>query len=216
MTKFTSETATAKPRRKCASKSSASQPENGKERHASSSGSVPSNELKMIPAGQIVTLKRNPQYLTPVQMESLKASIQRDGFCAPILVRPLGQNRFEVISGNHRFMAACELGMAEIPCVVCALSDRAARRLAVNLNTIHGQPNPELLAPFLAEFDLSDLADVFLEADMKEELLKWDDTLADLLGKMDVPAAMNHDSPTHYTAVCKCPVCGQSHTRAKP
>lgn len=215
MTKSTSETATTKPRRKCASKSSASQPENGKTNHASSSGSVPSSELKTIPAKHIVTLKRNPQYLTPVQMESLKASIKRDGFCAPILVRPLKGGRYEVISGNHRFMAAGELGMTDIPCVVCALSDRAARRLAVNLNTIHGQPNPELLAPFLAEFELPDLADVFLEADIKKELLKWDDTLADLLAKLEAPPAMDHSSPTHYTAVCKCPVCGQSHTKGK-
>ena len=215
MKKSASETATTKTRRKCASKSLALQPENGKARRALSSASVPSSELKTIPAKQIVTLKRNPQYLTPAQMDSLKASIQRDGFCAPILVRPLKDGRYEVISGNHRFMAACELGMTEIPCVVCTLSDRAARRLAVNLNTIHGQPNPELLAPFLAEFDLTDLTDVFLESDMKEELMKWDDTLADLLAKLEVPPAMDHNSPTHYTAVCKCPLCGNSHTKGK-
>lgn len=213
--KSISETATAKTRRRCASKSSASAKANGTANHASSSGSVPSSQLKYIPAKKLVTLKRNPQYLTPPQMENLKASIQRDGFCAPILVRPLKGARYEVISGNHRFMAACELGMADIPCVVADLSDRAARRLAVNLNTIHGQPNPELLAPFLAEFDLPDLADVFLESDMKDELLKWDDTLADLLGKLEAPPAMDHDSPTHYVAVCKCPLCGKSHTKGE-
>jgi ParB-like chromosome segregation protein Spo0J len=40
-----------------------------------------------LPVEKLVTLKRNPQYVTPRQMESLKASIRRDGFMAPILVR---------------------------------------------------------------------------------------------------------------------------------
>jgi ParB-like chromosome segregation protein Spo0J len=160
-----------------------------------------------------VTLKRNPQYLTPSQMENLKTSIQRDGFCAPVLVRPLEQNLYEVISGNHRFMASQELGIKNVPCVVANLSDKAAKRLAVNLNTIHGQPNPELLAPFLAEFEIPDLADIFIEKEMKEELLKWDDTLAEMLSGFEAPDAMNRDSPKHQIHVCICPKCGASHAR---
>ena len=73
-------------------------------------------ELQMISVNKIVTLKRNPQYLTPKQMESLKRSIKKDGFCVPILVRPIKNGKYEVISGNHRFMAASELNMQEIHC----------------------------------------------------------------------------------------------------
>jgi hypothetical protein len=144
-------------------------------------------------------------------MENLKTSIQRDGFCAPILVRPLEQNLYEVISGNHRFMASQELGIKNVPCVVANLSDKAAKRLAVNLNTIHGQPNPELLAPFLADFEIPDLKDIFLEVDMKNELLEWDNTLAEMLNKMEPPQSMNHDSPQHKTVCCKCQKCGTIH-----
>ena len=76
------------------------------------------------PAGQESRdAQAQPAILTPKQMDSLKTSIQRDGFCAPILVRPYKRGRYEIISGNHRFMAACELGMAEIPCVVSNMDE---------------------------------------------------------------------------------------------
>ena len=41
-------------------------------------------QLKLIPAKQLVTLKRNPQFMTPKQMDSLKTSMQRDGFVAKL------------------------------------------------------------------------------------------------------------------------------------
>lgn len=172
-------------------------------------------KLQLIPAKNLLTLKRNPQYLTPKQMESLKASIRRDGFCAPILVRPHKRGRYEVISGNHRFMAACELGIEEIPCVVSTMDDAAAKRLAINLNTIHGEPNAELLAPFLAELDLSTLMDIHIEDPMKEELLKFDLNLAEMLKNLEAPESINNESPQHSNATCKCPKCGATHVKAK-
>lgn len=148
-------------------------------------------------------------------MDSLKASIQRDGFCAPILVRPYKRGRYEVISGNHRFMAACELGMAKIPCVVSNMDDGAAKRLAINLNTIHGEPNPELLAPFLAELDLDALMEIHIEEPMKKELLEFDVNLAEMLAQLETPVAINRDSPQHSNATCKCAKCGATHFKPK-
>lgn len=149
--------------------------------------------------------------MTPDQMESLKKSIERDGFCAPILVRPLKDGRYEVVSGNHRFMAATELGFSEIPCVVADLSAKAAQRLAINLNTIHGEPNAEILAPFLAELDLDVLAELHLEDETKKDLIKFDSKLADLLKELELPPEISSDSPTHSNATCKCPKCGSTH-----
>jgi ParB-like chromosome segregation protein Spo0J len=160
-------------------------------------------------------LKRNPQYLTPKQMDNLKSSIKRDGFCAPILVRPLKRDRYEIISGSHRFMAACELGMKEIPCVVLNMDNATAKRLAINLNTIHGEPNAELLAPFLAELDLSTLRDIYLEESMKKELLQFDINLAEMLKKLEAPESINNESSRHSNAICKCPKCGAIHVKAK-
>lgn len=168
-------------------------------------------ELKKISVGKLLTLKRNPQFQTPKQMESLKASIRRDGFCAPILVRPIKGGRFEIVSGNHRFMAAVELKMKEVSCVIVPMSNRAAKRLAINLNTIHGEPNAELLAPFLAELDDELLSEIHIEDDAMEELLAFDKELAERLMSLEPPDSINSNSTTHKNVICKCPKCGRKH-----
>jgi ParB/RepB/Spo0J family partition protein len=167
--------------------------------------------LKEINAEQLVILKRNPQYLTSKQMNNLKKSIERDGFCAPILVRQIKKERYEIVSGNHRFMASQELGIKKIPCVVAKITAKEAQRLAINLNTIHGNPNAELLAPFLAELDEDILKEIFIEDDMKKELLEFDEHLADMLAKMEPPEKMNRESPTMSNKICICPVCERKH-----
>lgn len=170
---------------------------------------------ELIDAAQIVTLKRNPQYLTPAQMESLKISIQRDGFVVPILVRQLKGKRYEIVSGNHRFMAARELKIEKIPCVVTRVDARSAGRLAVNLNTIHGEPNAELLAPFLAEMDKETLAQIHLGQQMIDELVRFDSDLEARLAKMQLPESINRKSPQHSNATCVCAKCGATHVKKK-
>ena len=168
--------------------------------------------LEWLECSRLVTLKRNPQYLTPRQMESLKRSIERDGFVAPILVRPHGEN-FEVVSGNHRLMAARELDMARVPCVIVNLSPKSAQRLAINLNLIHGDPPAELLAPFLAEMSDDVLAEIHLEGELKKQVLAFDETLAKTLAALDSGAEMkgiSNDSLTNHPS-CKCAKCGRLH-----
>lgn len=172
-------------------------------------------ELKLIPIKKLVMLKRNPQYQTPKQMESLKRSIERDGFCAPILVRPIKAGRFEVVSGNHRLMAATELKMIGIPCVIADMNDKTAKRLAINLNTIHGEPNAELLAPFLAELDIETLREIHIDDEMKKDLIEFDETLADALKQMEAPDSLNRESPKHKNATCVCKICGATHFKPK-
>lgn len=178
---------------------------------------APSGGLAELPLDRCVMLRRNPQYVTPRQMEALKASIQRDGFLAPILVRRAarGRGRYEIISGNHRVMAARELGMATIPALICptTISNADAARLAVNLNTIHGDPIPELLAPFLAELDDDILRTVHLEAPMLEALLHFDDILGARLKELQAPQSIDiapESAPVPH--VCICPRCGRTHT----
>jgi hypothetical protein len=157
-------------------------------------------------------LRRNPQYLSPHSMEALKMSIQRDGFLAPILVRKRGA-KFELLSGNHRAMAAHELGMKEVPAIVCPLNDRQAKRVAVNLNTVHGEPNAELLAPFLAELDEELLASVHLDPDTIRAVSELDADLAASLSKLEAPEGFNRESPKTEIAQCACPTCGKRHIR---
>lgn len=170
-------------------------------------------ELLWVETDRCRALRRNPQFLAPHTMEALKTSIERDGFLAPVLLRPAGED-FEVLSGNHRVMAARELGMSRVPAIVVSgLSEQAARRVAVNLNTVHGDPTAELLAPFLAEFDVEALASVHLSEDMLAEVKVLDEHLAERLGAMAVPDGWDNPSPQSEQGQCVCPTCGKHHIR---
>lgn len=164
---------------------------------------------------QLIILRRNPQFLTEKQMKSLKMSIEKDGFVSPILVRPIQNNKYEVISGNHRFMAAQELGVINIPCVVKKMDDRTAKRLALNLNMIHGDPNAEILAPFLAELDDNLLSEIHLEKDLLGELKQFDAQLKERLDSLKIVDSVDNDSPKSENKICQCPKCGRKHFEQK-
>lgn len=122
-------------------------------------------------------LPGNPQRLSDGARYALMRSIARDGFVVPVLVRPKGR-RFEVVSGNHRVEVARDLGLVEVPAVVRDLSDEQAARLAVELNTVHGAPDPVLLAEFVPD-DL--VGQVFVDEDLLAELAVLDEDWARLL-----------------------------------
>ena len=168
-------------------------------------------ELSMLDVNDCKLLERNPQYLTPKQMEALKNSIERDGFVSPILVRKINRkNEYEIVSGNHRYMAACELSIKNIPAVVTTLSKRESKRLAINLNLIHGDPTAEQLAPFLVDMDDELLGQIYFEKELLKEILNFDDILGERLQSMsDVPNFDQQSSKNRPN--CVCPKCGRLH-----
>ncbi len=157
--------------------------------------------------------------MTPAEMEALKTSIRRDGMVAPVLVRtmpgraldPEGE-RYEIIAGNHRVMACRELGLATVPAIIAdGMDDRTAARLAVNTNTVHGDPTAELLAPFLAEMEDEALRGVHLPDQLMTDLLAFDDTLARRLHELEIPDEVDARSPTgaqNRPHTCEC---GNTH-----
>lgn len=171
-------------------------------------------ELMWIPFGKLSFLRRNPQFLTPSQMQALKKSIERDGFLSPILVRPMKGGRFEIVSGNHRALAAQELGMKEIPAIVSTMDDQKSRRIAINLNTIHGEPPAELIAPFLSELDDANLGLVHLGDALLLDVVKFDVHLEARLNELQPADQLNNESVNTPLPSCVCPTCGKKH--AKP
>lgn len=155
-------------------------------------------------------LRRNPQYLSARQMGALMDSIDRDGFLAPVLLREVDDG-YEVLSGNHRVMAARELGRETVPAVVAVMDDAAAARVAVNLNTVHGDPTPELLAPFLAEMDDETLGQVHLGAALTADLKRFDVELREQLDSLEAVGRVDLASPTAPHPNCVCPTCGRKH-----
>lgn len=167
--------------------------------------------LNRVPVDSCLSLRRNPQFLSPRQMEALKESIRRDGFLCPIIVRKKGKS-YEILAGNHRWMAAQELDYKEIPAVIVAVDDKTAQRIAVNTNTVHGDPTAELLAPFLAEMDDDILASVYLDGELAKDLQAFDAVLAERLATLDLPETLNTNS-TPRIPDCTCPQCGKKHIK---
>lgn len=171
------------------------------------------HRLRMVDVSRCRLLARNPQTVSPAQMASMKRSIQRYGMVAPILVRPEG-NLFEIVSGNHRFMACQELGLQRVPAVIARLSDGEAKVLAVNLNLIHGEPTAEQLAPFLGDMADDLLREIHLEGELLDKTLAFDAVLGERLkGLADVPG-LDHAGVNTEIRTCVCPTCGKRHQRS--
>ena len=60
-------------------------------------------------------------------LEELAQSIRAQGVLAPLLVRELEPERFEIVAGSRRFRASHIAGMDHVPVRVVALSDGEAQ-----------------------------------------------------------------------------------------
>jgi ParB family chromosome partitioning protein len=61
----------------------------------------------------------------------LADSIRAQGVIQPILVRPVGPDRYEIIAGERRWRAAQKAGLTEVPVVVREVRDEAALAMAL-------------------------------------------------------------------------------------
>jgi ParB family chromosome partitioning protein len=61
----------------------------------------------------------------------LSASIKTRGILQPILVRPIGTDRYEIVAGERRWRAAQKAGLHEVPVLIQALPDDAAAEIAL-------------------------------------------------------------------------------------
>lgn len=77
----------------------------------------------------------------------LAQSIQNSGVLQPVLVRPLLNNRYEIIAGERRWRAAQMAGLHNIPCLVNQYSDEQAAEIAIieNVNRVDLNPIEEAL-----------------------------------------------------------------------
>ncbi|WP_087023643.1 ParB/RepB/Spo0J family partition protein [Thaumasiovibrio subtropicus] len=64
-------------------------------------------------------------------LAELADSIRAQGVIQPIVVRPVGQGRFEIIAGERRWRASKLAGLAKVPCLVKEVHDRAAVAIAL-------------------------------------------------------------------------------------
>ncbi len=68
------------------------------------------------------------------KMQELADSIKERGVIVPILVRPIGEGKYEIVSGHNRVEASKIAGITSIPCDVRELDDNAATIIMVDSN----------------------------------------------------------------------------------
>jgi ParB family chromosome partitioning protein len=123
-------------------------------------GEETGDELRQIPVDMIQRGKYQPR--RDMQEESLKDladSIRAQGVVQPILVRPVGEHRYEIIAGERRWRAAQMAGLHEVPAVVRDVPDRTAIAMALIENIQRADLNPleeaEALQRLITEFDMT-------------------------------------------------------------
>ena len=68
------------------------------------------------------------------KMEDLVESIRANGILSPVLIRPIGNDVYEMVSGHRRMHAAILLGMDRIPAIIREMSDDEAIVKMVDAN----------------------------------------------------------------------------------
>lgn len=102
-----------------------------------------SDAASLIPLDQIVLPKQQPRrYFDTRAMQDLVDSVKQHGILQPLLVRPLDDDKYELVAGERRYRAAQEASLTEIPVVIRDLSPEAALQLALLENLQREDLNP--------------------------------------------------------------------------
>jgi ParB/RepB/Spo0J family partition protein len=102
-----------------------------------------STGIRHVPVERIVPNPDQPRMVFDEEaLHELAASIREHGVLQPILVRPLGENRFQLVAGERRWRASREAGHATIPALVEELDDDTALEISIIENLQREDLNP--------------------------------------------------------------------------
>ncbi|MEM7780446.1 MAG: ParB/RepB/Spo0J family partition protein [Pseudomonadota bacterium] len=120
------------------------QSEGGTAEGKGSSGAKPSDSpLQSLQVARIEPLPGNPRkHFDEAALDELAASIATRGVIQPIIVRPHGEGRYQLVAGERRWRAAQKARLHEIPALVRELSEREVMALALIENLQREDLNP--------------------------------------------------------------------------
>lgn len=129
---------------------------------AVAAGLPPEGELKMLPVEFLSRGRYQPRRdMDPEALQELADSIKAQGILQPIVVREIGEQRYEIVAGERRWRAAQLAQLDKVPALIREFSDEAAIALALIENIQREDLNPleEALAMqrFAEEFKLTHL-----------------------------------------------------------
>jgi ParB family chromosome partitioning protein len=118
---------------------------------------APADAQRSLPVTSLQPGKYQPRTrMDAASLDELAASIRAQGIMQPILVRPVGGDRFEIIAGERRWRASQLAGLSDVPVLVREIPDDAALAMALIENI-----QREDLNPLEEAFGLQRLVDEF-------------------------------------------------------
>ena len=100
---------------------------------AAASASEPGKDtLQELPVDQIQPGQYQPRTgMDPARLQELADSITAQGVVQPIVVRPIGPKRYEIIAGERRWRASQLAKLDRIPAVIRDVPDQATMAMAL-------------------------------------------------------------------------------------
>jgi ParB family chromosome partitioning protein len=111
---------------------------------ASAAASVESGEdQREVPVDRLQPGRHQPRrHFDEAALADLARSIAAQGVVQPIVVRPVGGDRYEIVAGERRWRAARQAGLTAIPAVIRTLDERGAMAVALVENIQRADLNP--------------------------------------------------------------------------
>lgn len=101
------------------------------------------SDLRQLPVADIAPNRFQPRRaFSEPELAELEASIRANGLLQPIVVRALGNEKWELVAGERRLRAITRLGWTNVPVVVRDFDDRAMLTLALVENLQRADLNP--------------------------------------------------------------------------
>ncbi len=103
----------------------------------------PRRELKEIPIDSIVLNPYQPRRTIDAEsLEELAESIKEMGVLQPIIVRSIGEERYELVAGERRWRAARLAGLQKIPAIITETTEKETLVFALVENLQRADLNP--------------------------------------------------------------------------
>ena len=123
-------------------------------------GEESGGELRKLPVHLVQRGKYQPRRdMREEALKDLADSIRKQGVVQPIVVRPIGEDRYEIIAGERRWRAAQMAGLDTVPAVVRDVPDKTAIAMALIENIQRADLNPleeaEAMQRLISEFEMT-------------------------------------------------------------
>ena len=104
---------------------------------------ITTKAAEFVPLDKVQKANSQPRrYFNPLKQEQLETSVSQHGILEPLLVRPIEIDKYEIVAGERRYLAAIAVGLSEIPVVIKKLTDTEAMQIALIENLQRDELNP--------------------------------------------------------------------------